>query len=248
MVVQEYGQENEEVILLLHGGGLSWWNYREVAERIKDRYHVVIPILPGHAGSDKNFTTIEDCAKDFIEYIDRAYGSSVAFIGGVSLGGQILTEMLALRSDICKYALIESALVTPMMMTHALVKPMMDMSFSLIKQKWFSRLQFQYLKINTDLFDDYYRDTCKITKENMTAFLRANSNYAVRKELMDTKAKVHIVVGEKEQGNMIRSARMLHEIIPGSSLAVLEGLHHGEFAMNHAEEYAAMVESVMKML
>ena len=27
----EYGKENNEVIMMLHGGGLSWWNYRKEA-------------------------------------------------------------------------------------------------------------------------------------------------------------------------------------------------------------------------
>lgn len=48
----EYGKENSDVIILLHGGGLSWWNYKEVAERLQTDYHVVLPILDGHAGCD----------------------------------------------------------------------------------------------------------------------------------------------------------------------------------------------------
>jgi hypothetical protein len=32
MRFQEYGTKQKNVILLLHGGGLSWWNYREVAD------------------------------------------------------------------------------------------------------------------------------------------------------------------------------------------------------------------------
>lgn len=40
----EYGKENSDVIILLHGGGLSWWNYKEVAERLQTDYHVVLPI------------------------------------------------------------------------------------------------------------------------------------------------------------------------------------------------------------
>ena len=28
----EYGKENNNIIFLLHGGGLSWWNYEEVAK------------------------------------------------------------------------------------------------------------------------------------------------------------------------------------------------------------------------
>ncbi|NLH64249.1 MAG: alpha/beta hydrolase, partial [Erysipelotrichaceae bacterium] len=39
MKVIEYGKENPEVIILLHGGGLSWWNYRKEAELLKDTYH-----------------------------------------------------------------------------------------------------------------------------------------------------------------------------------------------------------------
>ena len=30
----EYGAHNSQTIILLHGGGLSWWNYREVAQMI----------------------------------------------------------------------------------------------------------------------------------------------------------------------------------------------------------------------
>ena len=55
----EYGKDHPQTILLLHGGGLSWWNYREAAELLQQDYHVVLPILDGHAGSDRPFTTIE---------------------------------------------------------------------------------------------------------------------------------------------------------------------------------------------
>lgn len=27
MIIKEYGIKNKETIILLHGGGLSWWNY-----------------------------------------------------------------------------------------------------------------------------------------------------------------------------------------------------------------------------
>ena len=58
----EFGQQNTETILLLHGGGLSWWNYREIAKLLEKDYHVILPVLDGHADSDAPFTTIEDNA------------------------------------------------------------------------------------------------------------------------------------------------------------------------------------------
>ena len=54
MIIQEYGIEHKETILLLHGGGLSWWNYRDGAELLQYEYHVILPILDGHAGSDRS--------------------------------------------------------------------------------------------------------------------------------------------------------------------------------------------------
>mgnify|MGYP003062676431 CR=1 FL=1 len=58
MQYKEYGKQNRDVIILLHGGGLSWWNYREVSERLQNDFRIIIPILDGHAGSDENFTTM----------------------------------------------------------------------------------------------------------------------------------------------------------------------------------------------
>lgn len=241
----EYGQENKEVIILLHGGGLSWWNYREVAELLQDDYHVVLPILNGHAGSDKDFVGIEENAEDIIAFIDEKFGGSVLAIGGLSLGAQIVAEILSKRKHICRYAVIESALMIPMKVTHALVKPMMDMSFGLIEKKWFAKMQFKSLKMKTELFDDYYKDTCQITKGDMTAFLKANSNYELKAELADTKAKVCILVGQKESKTMRNSAKKLHETICGSALVVLKGKYHGEYSLNCAEEY---VQNLIKLL
>ncbi|MCR4711307.1 MAG: alpha/beta hydrolase, partial [Clostridia bacterium] len=111
MHVIEYGSKDQETILLLHGGGLSWWNYREEAELLSDRFHVVLPVLDGHANSDADFTSIEENASRIISYIDQTYGGSVLLIGGLSLGAQILVEILSQRGDICRYAIIESASV-----------------------------------------------------------------------------------------------------------------------------------------
>ncbi|MBP5580622.1 MAG: alpha/beta hydrolase, partial [Ruminococcus sp.] len=102
MNYKEFGKGNPETIILLHGGGLSWWNYREEAEALKDEYHIIIPILDGHADSDKHFTTIESNAADIISFINESLGGHVFLIGGLSLGGQILLEILSQQGDICK--------------------------------------------------------------------------------------------------------------------------------------------------
>ena len=237
----EYGNQNPETVILLHGGGLSWWNYRDVAQLLSDRFHVILPILDGHADSDAPFTSIEDNAARIIAHINQHFGGNVLTVGGLSLGGQIAVEMLAQRPDICRFALLESTLVKPSILIHALIKPAFGMSYGLIKQKWFAKMQAAYLGIPRKLFDDYYRDTCKITKEDMIAFLKANCGYSVKPALGNTKAKVHIVFGSKEQASICTSGKLLNHTIPGSTLEILPGYNHGDLSLNHPQAYAQIL-------
>lgn len=231
--------------MLLHGGGLSWWNYRAEAELLADRYHVVLPILDGHADSDKDFTSIEENAKRIIAFIDGEYGGSVLLIGGLSLGAQVLVEMLAQREELCRYAMIESASVIPSKLTNTLIGPTFASSYGLIRKKWFAKMQFHYLRIRDDLFEDYYRSTSEISRNNMIAFLKANTAYQIKSSLQNNRAVARIIVGEKEQKKMLRSAELLHELLPGSRLEIKEGLYHGEYSINHPESY---VKDLLKMI
>ena len=237
----EFGKQNTDVVILLHGGGLSWWNYREVTTLLGSQYHVVLPVLDGHADADAPFTTIEDNAKRLISYIDTHFGKQVLAIAGLSLGGQIAVEMLSQRPDICQYALIESALVKPLKLTHALIAPAFGMSYGLIRQKWFSKLQADYLGIPKELFEDYYRDTCAISKADMISFLKANSMYTIKPNLSETAAKVKIVAGSQEQKTILNSAKLLHSTIPDSQMEILPGLRHGDLSLNNPEQYAKIL-------
>ena len=245
MKVIEHGKQNSDIIMLLHGGGLSWWNYRAEAELLSDRYHVVLPILDGHAGSDNDFTSIEENASRIIAFIDSEYGGSVLLIGGLSLGAQVLMEMLTQRKDICRYAILESASVIPARITHALIRPTFASSYGLIQKKWFAKMQFRYLRIRGDLFEDYHRDTSKISKNNMIAFLKASTAYEVKASIQDTPVPVRVIVGEKEQKKMLRSAELLHELLPGSRFEIKDGLYHGEYSINHPEIY---VKELLEMI
>ena len=232
--------------MLLHGGGLSWWNYTDEIERLRSRFHIVIPALDGHAGSDADFTSIEDNAARIIRHIDERFEGHVLMIGGLSLGGQILLEMLSLRKDICKFALIESALALPVPMTHRLIKPVMRLSYGAIQKKWFSKLQMRSLKIRGDLFENYYRDTCAITRENYISFMQSNAAYRAKPGLSLCEAKALIVVGGKERPVMKRSAKLVHDLLPNSELITIRGYHHGDLSMNHADEYVKYMTALMQ--
>ena len=245
MQYKEYGSQNNKVVILLHGGGLSWWNYRDAAIQLQNDYHIVIPILDGHAECDKDFSTIEDNAAEIISFIDDMFGGSVLLISGLSLGGQILLEMLSQRKDICRFAMIESALVIPSEVTRALIKPAFGSCYGLIRQKWFSKLQFHSLRIDPKLFDDYYRDTCRITRHNMIAFLQENAVYSMKETLKESTAEIHLFVGEKENKNILHSAEKIHAVVKNSTVHVLCGLYHGEFSINFPQRFVDELKTIV---
>ena len=218
MTFHEFGEPSRDTVVLLHGGGLSWWNFREVAELLQNGFHVVVPVLDGHAGSDRGFTSIEDNAAEIISFIDERFGGHVKLVGGLSLGAQVLVEMLCRHGDVCSYAVVESAAVIPSKLMNALIAPTFGSSYGLIKNRGFAKLQFQSLHMKPELFEDYYRDTCRIKKQDMIAFLKANTSYALKDVIRETSAQIHVYVGEKETGEILRSAETICRMLPSSRL------------------------------
>lgn len=245
MKTVEFGKENIDVIILLHGGGLSWWNYTETAELLKNRFHIVIPILDGHTGSDVSFTSIENNAKEIISYIDEQFNGHILLAGGLSLGGQVLAEILSKRNDICDFAMIESALVMPMKITEYFIAPSFSLCYPLIKKRWFAKLQFQSLHIHSSLFENYFNDSSLIKKEDMISFLRANSSYKLKDTITGCQAKTLILVGGKEQKIMKMSAELLSKKINKSALEILPQYYHGDLSINHSMEY---VEKLLQLI
>lgn len=246
MTYQAYGPESAEKIMLLHGGGLSWWNYRDEAALLADEYRVILPVLDGHAGSDRPFTTIEDCAAALLRVVDEELGGSLALLGGLSLGAQVALEMLSQRPALCRCALIESAMLLPSKLTRALTAPALSGSYGLIRNRRFARLQFKSLHMREELFEDYYRDSCAISKDDMIAFLRANAGYEMKPSLVRCRSRLHVFAGEKEVPGILRSAELLGRELPGSAVTILPGLYHGEFSLNHPQDYADAVRDLLR--
>jgi len=127
-----------------------------------------------------------------------------------------------------------------------MIKPAFGSCYGLIKHRWFSKLQFKSLRIKRELFEEYFRDTCGISKSNMIAFLEANAMYCIKPSIADCSAKSYVFVGEKENKAMRKSAKIISDVLSESALQVLPDMHHGEFSINYANNYAGTVRGIVK--
>lgn len=244
MIIKETTNKQLPTIILLHGGALSDWSFQPVVERLQSEFHVVIPIIDGHGeNGEEEFTSIQDSAGKLIDYIDRNCKGKVFAIGGLSLGAQIITEVLSRRSDISTYAIIESALVYPMKGTAAMTVPLYSLFYGLIKKRWFSQLQAKALGLPPDMFASYYQDSLSISKQSLINITLSNSHYNLKSSIADTTAKALIIVGENEIGMMKKSAQRLHKAIKDSELYVAPAMKHGEMSLGYPQKYVELLKS-----
>ena len=106
-------------------------------------------------------------------------------------------------------------------------------------------MQFNSLKINKLFFEDYYRDTCKIKKEDMIAFMKANLKYEIKNTLEATKVKTLIVVGDKERPIMKKSASLIKKKIEASRIEIIPNYSHGELSINNPERYVSIINELI---
>lgn len=243
MLFNETGNKDYPTIILLHGGGLSDWSLSGIVELLKEDYHVVTPIIEGHGeNGNETFISIEKSTDMLLDYIDRKRKGKVFALGGLSIGAQIVTEALSRRDNIADFAILESALVLPMKITAALTVPTYNLFYGLIKMKWFSNMQAKTLFIPENMFELYYCDSLKMSKQSLINITLSNLNYTLKNSIENTKAKVLIIVGEKESGIMKKSAQILNDRIPGSTLYLLQNMGHGELGLVHPQMYIEILK------
>lgn len=114
MIFHEFGNKDFPHILLIHGGGNSWWNYLRQARMLSDKFHVILPTLDGHGEEyQKDYISTEQSAQQIMDYIKNNCDGKLFALGGVSLGGQIAIEVLSLDSDIAQKAIIDGSVCIP---------------------------------------------------------------------------------------------------------------------------------------
>ena len=96
MKIHEYGTDNSRIIVLIHPSLVMWDYFEYVIPLMQDRYHLLIPALPGYdEDTQGDFTSVEEIAEELADWlISRGY-EEVSCIYGCSMGGAIVTRVLA---------------------------------------------------------------------------------------------------------------------------------------------------------
>lgn len=104
MYAEEYGEENNQILLMLHGAFFIHTFGRQYV--LADKYHLIVPHIMGYGyHTDQNFIT-EKAVAELADYID-GLGKPVTLIG-FSLGAQLAYELICRRTELFSSAIIIS--------------------------------------------------------------------------------------------------------------------------------------------
>ena len=92
----EFGKENRERMVLLHGGGTSYLGVLPTAKKIAERYHVVVLAYDGFNPSEPEteFKSVAYEAGCLEDYMIENYGGKVDILYGLSYGCRTLMQVL----------------------------------------------------------------------------------------------------------------------------------------------------------
>ncbi len=245
MTVKQFGNPNNPAVMLIHGGGLSWWMWQPQIKALEQEYHLLVPVLDGHGeAAETDFFSIEDSARKMAAYIDRNCGGRLFALCGLSIGAQIAVEILSQRPNIAQKAVIESALVLPMGLGKG-TDMLLSLSYPLVRRRWFARLQARQMYLPDALFEQYFADSMRMSKQSLLNMTMSNARYTLPAAFGTTTAEVAVLCGAKEYGIMRRSAQLLRDSVPGAILRVVPDCEHG-VSIKYSERYNRFLKHILE--
>ncbi|OXS73467.1 alpha/beta hydrolase [Lysinibacillus sp. KCTC 33748] len=244
MHYKEYGNLHKPLILLIHGGGVGGWMWDKQVQYFSD-YHCVVPELIDNEANNTSDFSIEDSAKKLLSLIEEKAKNKRVIVVGFSLGAQITIQMVSLKPQLIDSAIINSALVTPSPIAEKWIRPLIKLTFPLIKNKSFAKLQAKTLYVDQEYFEQYYEDSSKMKVDTLIKILKENMSFAIPRDFSKVQCNILVTVGEKEKGNMKKSALHLVNSNPDSQGIVLSNIGHG-VSLANPEFFNRFVEEWIK--
>ena len=93
----EFGQQNEKLMVLLHGGGICYRGALPVVEALSKDFHVVLVAYDGFNPTepDTEFVSVMDEARRLGDYVVEHYGGKIDVLYALSYGCRVLLEVLS---------------------------------------------------------------------------------------------------------------------------------------------------------
>lgn len=229
MYVKEQGNKQGEILVFIHGGGISGWMCDKQMEHFND-YYCLVPDLPEHGKSiNEGPISIKGCANLIVDLIEKKSNGRKVNIVGHSLGAKIVLELLNTRPEIVHRAVVASALCRDMpLMKFSHKLSIYKLTTAMLKVNWILDFQVKQFEVP----DKISADSLKKDFQSMTPSIlyriydEVYQNLVIPAGLQNMNVPTLVVAGEREPKAMKESVKDLVQSIPKSKgVLLIKGQH-----------------------
>lgn len=87
-----------------------------------------------------------------------------------------------------------------------MISPSIKLTYPLIKNKRFSKLQAKTLYVDQEYFQTYYKESSQMKAATLVRILEENMSFSIPRDFNKAQGKTLVTVGEKEKRVMKKSA------------------------------------------
>lgn len=241
LYLEEYGRENKETILLLHGGGAGAWMWKKVIPLLSD-FHCLVPDLPEHDhNADVKPFTFSKTSELMMEIIsEKAHGGRPHLVG-LSLGAQLGVQMLSDYPEIIRSAFLSSPMLKPVFGSNLgfLNENVLRWSHRIFMKPlknwdWWIQLNMKYSAgIPQEFFPDFKRVFQTMDENAFTRIMTAGMVFRLPPGLEQVTTRTLVTVGSREYRTMKESAKLLAAALPNARAYIVSTERQHNLAESH---------------
>lgn len=240
LYVNAIGSATAPSIVFLHGGGASSWTWEPVLPHFED-YRVLLIDMPEHGKSiDEKPFSIKDTAARLSGIVRSHIKGGKAHFVGLSLGAQVIVELLGMAPDVVNRAVISGTLTRPLPgMSMIGLMAAMYMPFRNIKL--LVEANMKSLGVPVQYYDQFAADTRLLTTEAFTHVTRENMRFSPP-DLKNANVPTLVLIGQKEPKIMRDSAKDLLKALPQAEGHIVPNVGHN-WSLEAPELFAKVVRA-----
>lgn len=243
MNFRTFGNTTAPTLMLIPGLGVSYEIFLPLIELVQDRFHVIAVEVDGFTlDRYTEFTSVDDQARQIVEYVREHHGAHLNVAYGLSLGGKILSRVLERNELVIDHAVLDAAPLLPL--PRWLVGPLRYLQCANV---WtcYHWTGFWRWVLRSHYFDVLLDECRKVypfggSKAVLDGY---KSVYTNRLESISG-SDIHYWYGTQEAFVAKPQTKHLKELCPGVHIEVFKGLNHGQLLVDHPDRVASMLEQI----
>lgn len=222
MKIEEYGRENDSIIVMLHGANFVHCYGRQYI--LSDRYHIIVPHIMGFGSEASRTFETEACVKELADYI-KGLDKKVLLVG-FSLGAQLAFKLVSEYEELFYAAIIVSPWLEKDKTKMREVMRVNEKQYASFKKKWLCGLIGMMNGLPSKQRKEFVEHMQNVKLDTIRNSVDNGISFAGVQSFSEVSVPIIALAGGKEQREVQESVKKMSELNPNCKYEIWEKAAH----------------------